>query len=85
MVYYNSANPTTTMKLHTPIVLPRSRCTKEFLDNSHISEPALELHSRTAPSVGGTTAQLVLTQGEILEEGRIEKQKKIKVIIFGTN
>ena len=44
----------------------------EFLDNSHISEPALKLHSRAAPSVGGNiTAQSILTQGEIPEEGRI--------------
>ena len=41
----------------TPIVLPQSRCTIESLDNSPISEPALELHSRAAPSVGGVTAQ----------------------------
>ena len=41
---------------------------------SHISEPALELHSRAAPSVGGNiTAQSVLTQGEISEEDRSEK------------
>ena len=39
-----------------------------------ISEPALELHSRAALSVRGITAQLVLTQGEIQEEGRTEKK-----------
>ena len=37
---------------------------------SQISEPAPELHSKAAPSVGGNiTAQLVLTQEEIPEEG----------------
>ena len=42
-----------------------------FLDNSHISESALELYSRASPSVGGIiTAQLFVTQGEIPEEGR---------------
>ena len=46
---------------------------KEFLDNSHKSEPALELHSRAAPSTRGITAQSVQTQGEIPEEGRTEK------------
>ena len=46
----------------------------EFLDNNHISEPTLELHRRAAPSVGGITTQLVLTQREILEEGRTEKK-----------
>ena len=60
---------------HTPIVLPQFRCAIEFLDNSHISEPALELHSRAAPSVGGITAQSVQPQGEIPEEGRTEKKK----------
>ena len=38
---------------------------------SHISEPAQELHSRAAPSVGGNiTTQLVQPQREIPEEGR---------------
>ena len=38
---------------------------------SHMSYPALELHSRAMPSVrGNITAQLILTQGEIPEEGR---------------
>ena len=55
---------------HTPIVLPQSWCTIEFLDKSHISEPALELHSRPMPSVGGITNQWVLTQREIPEKGR---------------
>ena len=55
---------------HTPIVLPQSLCTIEFLDNSHISELALELHSRAAPSVGGIIAQLFQPQGKIPEEGR---------------
>ena len=45
----------------------------EFLDNSHISEPARELHSRAAPSIGGITAQSVQPQGEIPEEGRTKK------------
>ena len=67
-------NPTTTTKLHTPIVLPQSRCTIELLDNSHILEPALELHSWAAPSGRGITAQ---TQGEIREEGRTEKKYMI--------
>ena len=69
-------NPTTTKKLatHTPIVLPQSQCTIEFLDNSLISDPALELHSRAAPSVGGITAQLVQPQGEIRR--RAEQKKK---------
>ena len=49
-------------------------CTIDFLDNSHISEPALELHSRAALSVGGITAQSVQPQGEIQEEGRTEKK-----------
>ena len=40
----------------------------------YISEPALELHSRAAPCVGGITAQLVLTQGGFPEEGRTEKK-----------
>ena len=53
-----------------------SRCTLEFLDNSHIQEPALKLHSRAAPSIGGITAQSVQPQGEIPEEGRTEKRKK---------
>ena len=45
---------------------------------SHISEPALELHRRATPSVGGNiTAQLVLTQGEIPEEGRKKTFKSI--------
>ena len=40
---------------------------------SQISEPALELHSRAAPSVGGNiTTQSVLTQEEIPEEGQIK-------------
>ena len=52
------------------IVLTQSRCTIGFLDNSHISEPALELHSRSAPSVRGITTQSVQPQGEIPEEGR---------------
>ena len=40
------------------------------MDNSHISEHALELLNRAAPSVRGIiTAQSVLTKGEILEEG----------------
>ena len=82
-MYYNSTNPMTTTKLHTPIVLPQSRCTIECLDYSHISVPALELHSRALPSVGVINAQSVLTQGEIPGEGRTEK--KIKVIILGTN
>ena len=47
---------------------------------SHISEPALELHSRAAPSVGGNIiAQSVQSRGEILEEGR-KKQKKTLVV-----
>ena len=38
---------------------------------SHISVPAQELHSRAAPSVGGSiTAQLVQPQEEIPEEGK---------------
>ena len=38
---------------------------------SHRSVPAQELHSRAAPSVGGSiTAQSVQPQGEIPEEGR---------------
>ena len=41
---------------------------------SHISEPALELHNRAAPSVGGIAAQLVQPQGEIPKEGRTEKK-----------
>ena len=42
---------------------------------SHISEPAQELHSRAAPSLGGNiTAQSFQPQGEIPEEGR----KKVK-------
>ena len=60
----------------TPIVLPQSWCTLEFLDNSPISEPALELHSRAAPSVEGIIAQSVLPQGEIPEEGRTVREKK---------
>ena len=61
---------------HTPIVLPQSRCTIEFLYNSHISEPALglELHSRAAPSVEGITAQSIQPQAEIPEEGRTKKK-----------
>ena len=44
---------------------------------SHISEPALELHSRAASSVGGNiTAQSVQPQGEIPEEGRKKAQQK---------
>ena len=47
---------------------------------SHISEPALELHSRAGPSVGGNiTAPLVQPRGEILEEGR-KKTKKTLVV-----
>ena len=39
--------------------------------SSHMSEPAHELHSRAAPSVGGnTTTHLVQPQGEIPEEGK---------------
>ena len=68
-------NPTTTAKLHTHTCSPTpSWCTKEFLDNSHILEPALELHSRAKPSVGGITAQLVQPQKEVPEEGRAEKK-----------
>ena len=63
---------------HTPIVLPQSLCAIEFLENSHISEPFLELHSRPALSVGGITAQSVQPQGEIPEEGRTEKKVKLK-------
>ena len=59
---------------HTPIVLSQSRCTIEFLDNNHISEPALELHSRAVPSVRGITTQMVQPQGEIPEEGSTEKK-----------
>ena len=59
------------------LVLPQSQCTIEFLDNSPISEPALD--SRAAPSVGGITAQSVLPQGEIPEEGRTVR-KKINMI-----
>ena len=70
----NSTNPTTIMKLHTPIVLPQSRCTIELLDNSNILEHALELYSRAAPSGGGITAKTVLTQGEIPKGGRTEKK-----------
>ena len=69
LYYYYEATHT-----HTPIVLPQSRCTIEFMDNSHISEPAPELHSRAAPSVGGITAQSVQPQGDILEEGRTDKK-----------
>ena len=58
----------------TPMVLPQSQCTIEFLDNSHISEPALELHSRATPSVECITAQSVQLQGEIPEEGRTEEK-----------
>ena len=48
------------------------------MDNIYISEPALELHSRDAPSVGGIiTAQSVLTQGEIPEEGRKSLSSKL--------
>ena len=44
------------------------------MDNSHISEPALELHGMAALSVrGNITTQLVLTQGEIPEEGSRKK------------
>ena len=40
-----------------------------------ISEPALELHSRAAPSVrGNITTLLVQTQGDIPEEGRSKKK-----------
>ena len=47
---------------------------------SHISELALKLHSRAAPSVrGNITAQSVLTQVEIPEKGRSEK----KMTAFG--
>ena len=74
-----SMNPITTTKLHTPIVLPQSRCNIEFLNNSHISEPTLELHSRAAPSVRGITTQSVLTQREIPEEGRTEKRLLIAI------
>ena len=52
------------------------------LDNSHISEPTLEPHSRAAPVVGGITAQLVLPQGEIPEEGRTEKKTK-RITFYG--
>ena len=49
-----------------------------FLDNSHISKPSLELHSRAAPSVRGIiTAQSVLTQGKIPEEGRKKMRGKM--------
>ena len=37
--------------LHTPIFLPQSYCTIEFLDNGYIYRAALELHSRAAPSL----------------------------------
>ena len=48
---------------------------------SQISEPALELHSRAAPSVGGNiTAQLVLTQEEISGEGRYKKMLPVKYL-----
>ena len=60
-----------------PIVLPQSHCTIEFLDNSHISETALELHSRAAPSVGGITAQSILTQGE--NPGGRQNRKKVQI------
>ena len=66
--YYFEATHT-----HTPMILPQSRCTIEFLDNNHISEPSLELHSRATPSVGGITAQSFQPQGEIPEKGRTEK------------
>ena len=59
---------------HTPIVLPQSQCNIELLENSHISEPTLELQSRAAPIVGGITAQAVQTQVEIPEECRTEKK-----------
>ena len=45
-----------------------------IIDNSYISEPSLELHSRALPSVGGITAQSAQPQGEIPEEGRTEKK-----------
>ena len=42
-----------------------------------ISEPALELHNRAGTSVrGNITAQLILTQGKIPEEGRSERKKE---------
>ena len=55
--------------------MPRHQWNIEFLDNSHISE----LHSRAAPSVGGSTTQLVQPLGEIPEEGRTEKKKPSRV------
>ena len=46
---------------------------------SHISEPALELHSRAAPSVrGNITAQSVQPQGEIQEDGRRKKNLTVE-------
>ena len=68
---------------HTPIVLPQSRCTIEFLDNSYLSEPALELYSRAVPRVRGITPQSVQPQGEIQEEGRTEK-KTTKQVHFSS-
>ena len=69
-------------------ILPQSRCTLEFLDNSHISELTLDLHGRAAPSVGGITAQSVQPQGDIPEEGRTERkkspQKEAFKILVGT-
>ena len=45
---------------------------------SHILDPALELHRRATSSVrGNITTQSVLTQGEILEEGRYQKKAEI--------
>ena len=70
---HNYTNPTITMKLHT-YSPPQSRCSIEFLDNSHISEAALELHSRAAPSVGGITAQSVQPRRN---PGGRQKRKKV--------
>ena len=36
----------------------------------------MELHSRAIPSVGGITAQSVLPQGKIPEEGRTVRKEK---------
>ena len=60
-----------------------SRCTIEFLDNSYLSEPALELYSRAVPRVRGITPQSVQPQGEIQEEGRTEK-KTTKQVHFSS-
>ena len=64
--------------IYTPIVVTPVPVNYAKVINSgysHISEPALELQSRAAPSVrGNITAQSVQPQGEILEEGRRKKK-----------